>query len=217
MPVLRNKEKSILYIHTPKTGGAYIEDFFKANGFKMTYWTSIIDPIERCTAQHYHMKILNQLFDFSKFNFIFMTVRNPISRLVSEYNWLIKKRKILSPSISFEEFLKKTLEDYNKNPYLYDNHIRPQTEFAKKGVTVFKQENQFDEKWAERLETLIGIEFKTKEVVKTQNSPDFHKKLTLGDVDPAVVKAVNDFYHLDFKNFNYDPEEAWNSYGIHLE
>ena len=94
MPILTTGTKRILYIHVPKTGGTSVEDLLRSYGGDLTLYSPRNAGLP-CVAQHFHGEVLRELLglgnsvgnraDEHGFDFIFMTVRHPISRLLSEY------------------------------------------------------------------------------------------------------------------------------------
>lgn len=63
MPVFVKNNLKVLYVHIPKTGGTYIEDLFRQNGFDVKFWESnLLGGALRCSPQHYHHELLNNIF-----------------------------------------------------------------------------------------------------------------------------------------------------------
>jgi len=89
MPVFFRGSYRILFIHVPKAGGTSIEAFFEANGFKTAYLDrggspESLNAVRRCSPQHMHAALLEALFDPDMFDYVFMTVRHPVRRLLSK-------------------------------------------------------------------------------------------------------------------------------------
>ena len=129
MPVFIKDNMYVLYLHVPKTGGSTIVSFFKRNGFDIKYLDTgepgTINKVTHCSPQHLHCADLARIFDFSKFSFIFTTVRNPMNRMKSEY--LMRNRGRVK--MGFDDWVDDTLKKYGENNYLFDNHIRPQSAY----------------------------------------------------------------------------------------
>jgi len=115
------------------------------------------------TPQHLHRAVTSKLFDDGFIDYSFSIVRDPIDRLMSEYRWRLRsgvisrklppnmpkwKRKILRKigkmNLDFDKWVRVTLEDYVDYPWIYDNHIRPQSEFIAGVDTLFPFENGLD-------------------------------------------------------------------------
>lgn len=137
MPVFEKNGKRILYIHVPKTAGSSILKLFDSNGYQTSYYSYQAAELFRdvCSPQHIHGELLSGELDLSGFDYIFSTFRDPVERLVSEYTWrcgsLGERHK------SFKKWAYKILKSYVNQPYINDNHIRPQNEFYVKGCEVF--------------------------------------------------------------------------------
>ena len=95
------KEKKLLFIHIPKTGGTTIEDSIKENTPQTIYSSrsnSLLDfPYNQKALQHQFYTTIYKFRDKLDVNFdnikIFSVVRNPYDRIISDLFWssLIKK------------------------------------------------------------------------------------------------------------------------------
>lgn len=202
MPIFRKENYNILYIHIPKTGGSSVESLFKQSGFEL----SLIDTggpgsqnnLRKCSPQHYHFEMLANFLDLNKFDFIFSTVRNPITRLKSEF---LMRNKL--GSIDPNEWVRHTLDRYRDNPFIYDNHIRPQTTFVDDNVKVFKQEEGFNATWVEQLEAIIPFK------LYKGTTRDLNRKsldgVSTSDVNfsDTTLRTLASFYKDDFIRFGY--------------
>ena len=149
MPVFSRDGRVILYIHIPKSGGSSIEKVAKEAGWSESFSVRGKSLKEltyyKATLQHLHADILNMLFNLEEFDSIFTVVRNPFSRLKSEYYWQRSQR---ITRLGVDEWIDDTFTKYKKNNFIYDNHIRPQVEFVPKcnHVEIFKLEENAIEK-----------------------------------------------------------------------
>jgi len=207
MPVLIKDDKFILFIHVPKTGGSFVELFFKHNGYKIAYLdrglnVPNLNDIRLCSPQHMHAPILRETFDLDKFDHIFMSVRHPVKRLLSEY------RMRLDPlyPVDFNDWFTDIFEEYQKNPYVNDNHIRPQHEFWIEGARVFKQEDKFAASWAAEVEREFNLTFPRK-VFGSAESSQKKRRFSIGT--DAIRQENKDkilaLYEKDFDVFDYTP------------
>ncbi|WFB36494.1 sulfotransferase family 2 domain-containing protein [Kiritimatiellota bacterium B12222] len=143
MPIYTKNANSILFIHIPKTGGSSLEKMVIGEGWSEHFCVrgkSLRDiPYYKTTPQHLHSEGLSQFFNFEEFNHVITIVRDPFSRLKSEYYWQ-QSRKL--SRLGVEEWIDQTFSLYKENPYIYDNHIRPQVEFIPdiKNICIFKIE-----------------------------------------------------------------------------
>lgn len=200
MSVFLRDDLRILYIHVPKTGGTAIELFFDKHGFASQFLDRGGDgsmvSMMKCSPQHLHAEQLQSIFHVNRFSYRFMTVRHPADRLISEY----RMRAAMQTSIEdVDTWIGKTLDDYPRNPFLIDNHIRPQVEFWIPGCEVFRQEDGFGADWVRRIGERIGCEF-------------FHPvevAMRFGtSVKPqpgaASLARIEEFYRRDYEFFGYD-------------
>lgn len=135
-----------MFIHIPKCGGTSIESLFRESGFSVSYLAVAKDGVNgqlnrvrRCSPQHMHGELLRSLFDLKRFEGIFSVVRDPINRFRSEYamrDW--SNAHVTEQAV--EEWADEAFRQYLGNPYVFDNHIRPQSEFLVQGCEVFRLE-----------------------------------------------------------------------------
>jgi len=126
MPLFRFAEKLVLFVHIPKEAG----------GIEAMRHSAQV-PSLPCTPQHFHADILARLIPPAFYDGAFTIIRNPYDRLASEY-----KMRVLAAGreIGFDAWVARTFERYGKNPFVNDNHIRPQSEFLLEGLSIFRFE-----------------------------------------------------------------------------
>lgn len=207
MPVFAKDDKFILFIHVPKTGGSFVENFFHLNGYAMAYLDrGLREPrfnqVRRVSPQHMHAAMILQEFEMDKFDHIFMAVRHPVKRLLSEY------RMRLDPEnpVDFNDWFDEIFEEYQINPCVSDNHIRPQWEFVVNGARIFRQEDKFDAAWAATMEKEFGLKFEKKQFGLSESS---HAKKPFAKGTDAITQENKDrimaLYEKDFAFFGYKP------------
>ena len=204
MPVFQKDNKSILFVHVPKAGGSYVEQLFKINGFSVAFFDNgrNLNPLRCCSPQHYHKEILEVLLKVDKMDYSFMTVREPISRFISEFKMRNNKRK--NP-LEINDWVKGVYSAYQKDSYIYDNHIRPQKEFYFQGVEFYKQDCGLDDKFAEAIEQKSGIELPVKKIDRVM----VRDKIKKDGFDESVAlslesyKILLDMYAEDYELFGF--------------
>ena len=89
MTLFIKDEQSILFLHVPKCGGSSIEKLFKNYGYSSTLDMRGLAPQECLTAspQHQTSQNLKSIVNMEKIKHIFIMVRNPYKRIISEFNW----------------------------------------------------------------------------------------------------------------------------------
>jgi len=204
MPIFTKNKKNILFIHIPKCAGSSIEDAFKKNGYSISYLDrsgkTTLNHLRECSPQHMDSKQLESIFNLSKFDEIFTIVREPIARLKSEIGMRLRER-YNGTEQQTDTWIKDTLLKYNANNYIFDNHIKPQSEFIVAGTDVFKFEDgvnniikAIDSKYK------LGFEF-------FENVHVFDRKEISGYSSSEIcisehsTRLIEDFYNQDFVRF----------------
>jgi hypothetical protein len=142
VPVFEKAGKYVLFVHVPKAGGTTIEHIFLQNNWNIHLFDggegpSTLNKALKCSPQHWHASMLGGLLRLEQFAAAFCVIRNPIDRLLSEYRW---RRAYFGETGKAEEWVSNSLKAYRLNPFLHDNHIRPQVEFILQNISVFKLE-----------------------------------------------------------------------------
>lgn len=172
MPVAVINRTLLNFVHIPKCGGSSIEAYLESKG-KVALLQKDAAGWSRCTAQHVHREIYDSLLrSFADYSFV--VVRDPMARLVSEYLYakqfvrartrplrpgelLVRravrraKRSMRRPPLvvhpvdmGFDAWVEAVFRAYRRDPYVNDNHIRPQVEFIDPSHTLFRFEDGFD-------------------------------------------------------------------------
>jgi hypothetical protein len=133
MPVFVKDGTTVLYVHVPKTGGTSLEQVFLDSGYEMHYHDDVFGPgtmnrVRRCTPQHMHAALLRETFALRRFDVVFMTVREPVARFRSEFGMRNRDLPYVDEA-TVEAWAHDVLDRYTRNPYVLDNHVRPQSAF----------------------------------------------------------------------------------------
>lgn len=200
MPVFIKGSQRVLYVHVPKTGGTAVEFFFEKNGWDIHFvdrgGESALVPMMKCSPQHMHAQVLQDLFRLRQFTYIFMTVRDPVARLVSEYRMRAVMQKQIAP---IDDWIDETLNLYPDNKFLIDNHIRPQADFWLPGCTVFRHEDGFGADWVQALRGGIGCDFAQAQVEVAMRFDNAAPQTP----SAASVLRTAAFYAQDYELFGY--------------
>jgi len=89
------------------------------------------------------------------------------------------------------------LNKYKNNPFILDNHLRPQYEFIDENVEIFKFEDGI-ENILKHLGKKFNIRVPEKIDVKNRSKRDREVNFSL-----EALEKVNKFYHQDFLLFKY--------------
>jgi hypothetical protein len=203
MPLYRFKSKLVFFVHIPKTGGTSVMKMLAEMGGHEALRRPVPNPALPCTPQHFHAAILRDLIPENFADLAFTVVRNPYDRLASEY-----RMKVTGPGrdVGFDQWVERTFRRYEKNPFVADNHIRPQNEFLLPGVRQYRFEQG---SFAAIISDLAEIGIVPPEEVPWERSfPRADIPMTRKTAD-----AISNFYQLDFQHLGYSPSD----FGITLK
>ena len=228
MPLFHNGFDLVLFVHIPKCGGTAIENAFKNAGWDLGYLNEpkITGYDEKpCNPQHFHNELINELIMPSENTTDqLIVVRNPYTRLVSEFVWRHNAGNHVNTHGFDENFMKgletftiAALKNYkvneaqylfdkktfikNKNSFVFDNHMRPQHHFITDDWNIY---------WFEEMDTTFWPEMKNKYGV---DSPG-EENTTIATQIERPTKHINpsdefkdlftEIYYQDCKLFGYD-------------
>lgn len=202
MPFVEHNGKKILFIHIPKAGGTSVETWLESLG-PLRFHTVGTPPALRCTPQHLRMSDFRAMFGEGFFDYAFAISRNPYARLESEFRMQMVNRSkstIFRRQPRFSQWLEASLERAARDPWVADNHFRPQWDFVGTGVEVFRLEQGMDAimaKVAERLDLPLP--------------PRAERALATGKAEIEIAwdevdrMRVQERFARDFELFGYDP------------
>lgn len=132
MPVFYKNDKSVLFVHIPKAGGTTVEHKMVRNGWKVDLHENCahkdtLGHYMHCPPQHMHMAQLRGILNLAKFDYVFCVMRDPVRRAISEYLWRVKHFRLTKPA---DEWLPAMLLKFRADPFVCENHIRPQAAFV---------------------------------------------------------------------------------------
>jgi hypothetical protein len=200
MPLFVKQAKSALYVHVPKTGGSSIEQFFAGNGFRSEFLDAnpktSLNRFRLCSPQHMTAEQLLSLLRPTRIDYIFMTVRDPLTRILSEYKMRLR---VAQETQSLSQWVTLSFRRFLEDPYTNDNHIRPQADFWIPGCDVFRQEDGFDE-IVSRIEARLGLPIEKRDM----GSHNTDKGTVLDSDEVArITPLVRQFYRRDYLMFGY--------------
>jgi hypothetical protein len=198
MPISHTKKA--VFVHIPKTAGTTIEKAFGMQNSESLYCTKYNEKYMVCPQHLYADEILKECPQCKDY-FWFAVVRNPFSRLVSEYYYInnSNSRARNFKGLPFNEFIREVFSLSEKDrSFLFDRHLEPQCNFVNTNTTIYKFE-QLDNCFAD-LKCKFGIPFFT------------HERKRNGDInvqlDSENLKFILEFYHNDFVRFNYEQTDT---------
>jgi hypothetical protein len=202
MPIFMKQSRTVLYLHVPKTGGTAIQAFFEKNDFRAdlldtTGGPKSLNRLRRCPPQHMHAAQITAILRPSEFDFTFMTVRDPLARLLSEYKMRFRSKNSAPPLPAWVEQMFKR---YIDNPFVADNHIRPQCEFWLPNCEVYRQEDRHGDTLAGRIEEKLELSLEH----RTLGGYNIDEGTDIDQADIVQVEPlVRQFYRQDYFTFGY--------------
>lgn len=218
MPIFSRENKNILFLHIPKSAGSSVEMIARDLGWTESFSNRGKSLMElshyKSSLQHLHAYPLENIFNLNEFDAIFTIVREPFSRLKSEYYWQ-KSQGITN--LNVDDWIRDTFEKYRENNYIYDNHIRPQVDFipSQTSLSIFKLEQEGVRKSKELMMSLnYEYGFKAPLSYKVNSILSFFsfsmKEQKKSTKDPVVENRFDfyydeifDFYKKDYVELSY--------------
>lgn len=194
VPIIETGGKRLLFIHVPKTGGSAVEAYFAgAISFARSHDKAIDSP---CIPRHYHGKLLANLFSKSSFDYAFMVVRDPLARMISDYRYYVKRKRLEARPPSFSFWLRYRMLRARLDPYYMDNHFRPQVDFECFDARVFRYEDGLD-RCLQTVASEAGLE-PPGMLPRVNVSPDIEVRPSRSDI--AIVR---DRFRGDYERYGY--------------
>lgn len=213
MPVLIAGTKKVLYIHVPKTGGSWVEDLMRSYGPVSGVRFGDAFGGLPCSPQHFHAPLLEHIYSTDRwaventFDFVFMTVRDPVPRLQSEFRYrVVASRPVrlaqrMGLAADFGRWARRALARARRDPFALDNHLRPQTEFQAFGAHVFRVEDGLD-RITVALDELTGSKGTPPAQPVNRSKSTFRARYSLS---PQLRDRIGDYYARDYELFGYEP------------
>jgi hypothetical protein len=203
-------KKTAFFSFIPKTGGTALLEAFKMLGARV-YLHEENNPtvgVLRCPTQHLHYELSSSLINIEKADHSFAIVRHPFSRAKSDYKWAYRNARTRENIPLLDEWLEKLFEAYLKNPYVFDNHIRPQTEFIGENIkSLYYYEDGLN---GPIMNALLKLKLKYKgggmKVPKTNVSSKLMSKVMADHPERSILRSENlvkDFYRVDYDTLGY--------------
>ena len=204
MPIFRSGDKLIYFCHVPKCGGTSINRYLAARYGRVAFFDGTYhsnpDPWCRTSPQHIAADDHLALFPAGFFDAAFTVVRNPVTRILSEFYYLRDRLKMVSGGRDFSEWLREILAVYYKGRFTLDNHLRPMCEMVPPGARVFKLENGLEQIVAYLDQLTSPVEgFRT--IERHQQKDPTSETVRLAADDVALIET---FYARDYDRFNYE-------------
>jgi len=211
MPSLSLEDRLIWFAHCPKAGGTTIEtllvDTWKDRvghlrwgwdlWWKQGGWRVATPP---SSPQHLIWTDASEVLSISP-DIVFALVRDPVRRLMSEHRYQRKYRRGRRAGralacLPFSFWLRLMLAVARRNPYAFDNHLRPQTDFIPSHARVFRLEEGIEPvvNWLGDVTGKSGLSVPAP-MLKTGSS---------AVPAPDTVALIEEAFAEDYARFGYD-------------
>lgn len=214
MPIVRIDDKLHYYAHVPKCGGssveAYLRTRFGSLAFLDTRYLSQDESLRwtRSSPQHLALADFQRLVPPDWIATSFAVVRHPLHRLVSAFQFQVEVEGTVAPIWTIDEWFDDWLQKSATHPFLYDGHLRPQSDLIPQDATIFRLEDGLDaiiahlDRLAGKAEgpRMIAVENVRKKTAGPEASRDRPSEATL--------QKIAAYYAEDFRRFGYDPAQT---------
>jgi hypothetical protein len=185
-------QKQLKFIHITRTGGTSIEQ----TGLDSKLFWGRYDISYRPFDEPFTLKThaLKNNYEW------FTVVRNPYTRILSEYNYLkiILRIKNADDPIIFNTYLEKWLNIIKKSGKVHGNHLIPQYKYidTKYLINVLKFENL-----EEDFNNLMS-KYKYS-IILNKHVSKFNSVLSVNDIISSNIILIKSLYKKDFEQFGY--------------
>jgi hypothetical protein len=206
MPVFTKDGRNVLFVHIPKTGGSAVERHFVDAGWVMTYHDGRMardkpNYLRTCTPQHMHGALLRETFRIQRFDAVFAVVRDPVARFRSEYV-MRHKQELSTNAAAVEAWAEKSFSRFGTNPFVHDNHIRPQVEFLVPRVRVYRLEDGLDAALVDlNARYDLGVPTEVARVRTSEKTRGISSRAV--EVSATLDARIRSFYAADVERFGY--------------
>lgn len=206
MPLYHRGEQRVLFVHIPKAGGTTVERLFREAGWgEQLRETHKSNPdtfgLRRCSPQHYHGALLAELYDLARFDLVFLITREPVGRFRSEY--LMRNRT--PPAVdaaTVAVWADQAFARRDRDPYVFDNHLRPQTEFLVPDAVVYRLEDGLGSIVADLNARLdAGLVEEGRHAMSSRKRTGVPS--TAVEVSAGLETTLRDVYATDYERFGY--------------
>ena len=217
MPILRHREKLILFTHVPKCAGQSIEQYCESVGISVAFLDNSYKsfshdrkPWSISSPQHIDGLSMARLFPNSYFDDYFAVIRHPLNRLRSAFKFQKYIENKINNDLGLSDFIKGEL-DYHASTFgSLDNHFVPQTKMLIPGrkYRVFRLEKGMKHIKNYIDETIFQKKLSQK-IIQFNVFPANIKTLPSdSQFDDLSLEKAFKIYKEDFINFGYKIEEA---------
>ncbi|WP_424933223.1 sulfotransferase family 2 domain-containing protein [Amaricoccus macauensis] len=216
MPLARIGSTLLFFVHVPKTGGTSIESYLRTKGPLGLAGTR--HGWSRTTPQHIHADIHGELVPPGLYDHGFAVIRDPKARLLSEFKMRAEPLRFKPRPIGlarlagykakgkaaygirlrhridyfdFDDWVTRVFDEYRRDPFYKDNHMRPQAQFVSPGLRLFRFEDGLDRvfRW---IDEVTGTAPSSGEFFERRSAP---MEISCS---PETDELIREFYREDY-------------------
>jgi len=182
--------KKFIFIHTPKTGGTSITEFFSGVGRKDPL------PLEHHITYEQCLKEKPEIKDYFSFAF----VRNPWNRVVSSYHDTTILERTTEKTLSFKEFVKQTLPHHlSKKPEHNTIHYFPCYYFLGDDINFIGRTETIIEDFT-KIQKILSLEGNLPHARNSSRKEKEYRNF----YDVETKQIVEELYIKDIEEFGYE-------------
>ena len=205
MPVFVKDEHRVLFVHVPKTGGSAVEDAFRDDGWDVYFLDRRArrhppNQLRTCSPQHMHADLLAQTLRLDRMDVSVMVVREPLARFRSEYLWRHRREPGLT-AVDVEAWGRRMLQRFEADPFVLDNHVRPQVRFRVPGVRVHRYEDGLQAA-LDDVARVCGLAT-APQVAPAPTAEGAGPRSSDVPLTPELEGTLREFYREDFEELGY--------------
>ena len=210
MPVFRHGAEWSYFAHVPKCGGTSVERYLMGRFGQIGFYDKTVSlrrdtAWSRTSPQHMDWATLQTLLPPEFFAAVFAVVRHPVARAVSAYHFQIEVERTLAAETGFSDWLRTQARAFEADPFIMDNHFRPQVDFLPaEGCAVFHLEHGL-EALIPYLDRLAGDEAGPRAIERANSRDDGKRRKSADPVAPTPedLALMQEIYGADFARFGY--------------
>ena len=206
MPLFRVNGQLHFFAHVPKCAGTSVEHYLRERFGGLAFYDNFHTQTPAHTRwsntspQHIDTASFYKLIPENWIASSFAVVRHPVKRVISAYHFQAEVEGKLHSDQSIDDWLAAWIATADTNGFMYDNHLRRQTELVPDDAQIFYLEHGLDGVVG-YLDALAGNSNGPRSILgdnvrKAGDKP----AITLSDASLALIA---DYYAADFVRFGY--------------
>ena len=208
MPLYTTPTGPLYFSHVPRTGGSNLEDYLEARFGTPTmldrnWMRSWVDGgwrSESLLSSPQHVTAADAVRLAPPEANLFAIVRDPVTRIQSEFRFQARRgfRRRRLTELGFSTWLGIAIAAAQRDPRIFDNHLRPQADMVPTRAEVFRLEAGHDDLVA-WLDALTGTTAPSLSIGKGEPG---QRHLAVSP-SAADLRLISRFYASDYRRFGY--------------